>query len=78
MKHTLQQLLLECVRDGGKAGNGGIDPGKYPSQILTLAEQVLFTERCEQAIQSGTLSEFLIELESQLDGYTHTEIRVRP
>ena len=75
MKHTLQQLLVECVRDG-RASNGGIDPNKYPSQVLCLAEQILFTERCEQAIESRTLSELLIEMESQLDSYTSTEIKV--
>ena len=33
----------------------------------------MFTERCEQAIASRTLSEFLIELESQLEAYTSAE-----
>jgi len=42
-------------------------------QILCLAEQILFTERCEQAITTHTLSELLIELESQLEAYTSTE-----
>ena len=36
---------------------------------------MLFTERCEQAITSHTLSEFLIELESQLEAYTSVECR---
>ncbi len=76
MKHTLQQLLVECVREGQSASGGGINPSRYPAQILCLAEQVLFTERCEQALESRTLNEFLIELESQLDGYTNTEIPV--
>ena len=76
MKNTLQQLLVDCVRDG-KSVSGGINPSAYPSQILCLAEQVLFTERCEQAIESNTLSELMIELESQLDSYTNTEIKVR-
>ena len=76
MKNTLQQLLVECVKEG-RTGNRGIDPTRYPSQILCLAEQILFTERCEVAIESSTLSEFLIELESQLDSYTSTGVEVR-
>ena len=47
------------------------------SQILCLAELVLFTERCEEAIVAGRLSELLIELEAQLDSYTNTQIKVR-
>ena len=45
-------------------------------QILCLSEQVLFTERCEEAIITGRLNELLIELESQLDSYTNTDIVV--
>ena len=75
MKHTLQELLVECVKDG-KSIDGGVNPTCYPSQILCLAEQILFTERCEQAISSNSLTEFMIELESQLDSYTNTDIQV--
>lgn len=77
MKHTLQELLVECVKDG-KSTDGGVNPTRYPSQILCLAEQILFTERCEQAISSNSLTEFMIELESQLDSYTNTDIQVYP
>ena len=75
MKHTLQELLVECVKDG-KSTDGGINPIRYPSQILCLAEQILFAERCEQAMSSNSLTEFMIELESQLDSYTNTDIQV--
>ena len=75
MKRTLQELLVECVNDGHKGG-GGVNPVRYPSQVLCLGEQVLFTERCEQAIQRSSLAELVIELESQLDSYTSTEIQV--
>ena len=75
MKHTLQELLVQCLQDG-RGGDGGIDPTKYPSQILCLAEQILFTERCEQALEMNTLNEFLIELEAQLDSYTSSDIQV--
>ena len=75
MKSTLQELLVECVKHGQEQGSG-VNPVRYPSQILCLAEQILFTERCEQAIMRSSLTELLIELESQLDSYTGTEIQV--
>ena len=63
-------------RAGGGGGGGVVDPRRYPQQILCLAEQVLFTERCEVAIAEGRLAELLIELESQLDSYTSADISV--
>ncbi len=51
MKHTLTELLKECLRDSRSGRSGGLDPNKYPSQILCLAETVQFTERCEEALK---------------------------
>lgn len=77
MQATLTDLLVRCVEEGrGEGGGGTIDPRKYPQQILCLAEQVLFTERCEAAIVEDKLAELLIELESQLDSYTSADISV--
>lgn len=77
MQSTLSDLLVRCVEEGrGEGGGGIIDPRKYPQQILCLAEQVLFTERCEAAIVEGRLAELLIELEGQLDSYTSADISV--
>lgn len=39
MKSTLQQLLVECVREGS-SGDSSINPLLFPSQILCLTEQV--------------------------------------
>lgn len=44
------------------------------TQILCLAEQIQFTDRCEAAIKSNSLQEFQIEMESQLESYTSAEI----
>ena len=75
MQRTLQELLVQCLQEG-RSEQSGINPSKYPSQLLCLAEQVLFTERCEQAVLSDSLSEFAIELEAQLDSYTNSDIQV--
>ncbi|KAM7436007.1 Cytoplasmic dynein 2 heavy chain 1 [Porites harrisoni] len=75
MKDTLKQLLTDCLSASKKGGSGGgVDPSKFPSQILCLAEQVQFTDRCEAAIKSNSLQEFQIEMESQLESYTSAEI----
>ena len=74
MRNTLEKLLMECVHKG--RAMQAVNPADYPSQILCLAEQILFTERCEQAIKKNSLTEFGIELESTLDGYTSTDIKV--
>ncbi|EDO38992.1 predicted protein [Nematostella vectensis] len=75
MKDTLRELLTQCLDISRKGGGSGVDPSKFPSQILNLAEQVQFTERCEVAIKSGSLQEFLIEMESQLESYTSADVQ---
>ena len=32
---------------------GTANPSKYPSQVLGVAEQIMFTERCEEALKGG-------------------------
>ena len=73
MKNTLQHLLIECLKDGRDSKNG-MDPLKYPSQILCLAESILFTERCEESIKKGDLRDALSHLQAQLDFYTSVEL----
>ncbi|XP_077984893.1 cytoplasmic dynein 2 heavy chain 1-like [Glandiceps talaboti] len=74
MKETLKSLLIECLRAGKGNNSAGVDPNQFPSQILCLAEQIQFTERCEAAIKEGSLPEFMIEMESQLESYTSVDI----
>ncbi|CAH1776602.1 unnamed protein product [Owenia fusiformis] len=74
MKDTLTQLLVECLRDAKSGGQGGMDPNKYPSQILCLCEQIQFTERCEDAIRSNNLLGFNSEMGQQLESYTNVDI----
>ena len=46
-------------------------------QVLCLSEQILFTQRCEEAISGGALQELLIELEAQLAGRPQECVRAR-
>ena len=39
-----------------------------------MTEQILFTERCEDAIGRGNLQSFKSDLENQLESYTATDI----
>ncbi|KAK7096855.1 hypothetical protein V1264_003902 [Littorina saxatilis] len=73
MKNTLKELLRECLNDA-KSNRGGLDPNKYPSQILCVAEMVRFTENCEEAIKRNSLRQYAKEVESQLEGYTNVDL----
>ncbi|XP_034460809.1 cytoplasmic dynein 2 heavy chain 1 isoform X1 [Hippoglossus hippoglossus] len=67
MKETLKNLLYECVSAGKK---GGVDPSRYPSQILCLAEQIQFTEDVERTLKEQTLQQLELELHTKLEHYT--------
>ncbi|KAF3692878.1 Cytoplasmic dynein 2 heavy chain 1 [Channa argus] len=67
MKETLKHLLYECVSAGKK---GEVDPSRYPSQILCLAEQIQFTEDVERAIKEQSLQQLELELSAKLEHYT--------
>ena len=45
-----------------------------PLQVLCLAEQIIFTEKCEDALSRGSLVSFKKELEEQLESYTSLEM----
>ncbi len=72
MQNTLRQLLIDCLRDG-RNERIDMDPLKYPSQVLCLAEAILFTERAEEAIKKGSLNSYLKELQAQLESYTSVD-----
>ncbi|KAF4787703.1 hypothetical protein TURU_168391 [Turdus rufiventris] len=69
MKETLKKMLIDCV-DAGKKSQGSIDPSLFPCQILSLAEQILFTEDVESAIKNHNLQQLESELTAKLDRYT--------
>ncbi|KAJ7995299.1 hypothetical protein DPEC_G00243100 [Dallia pectoralis] len=70
MKGTLMHLLYECVSAGRK---GEVDPSRYPSQILCLAEQIQFTEEVESALRNGSLHQLEVELTAKLEHYTNVD-----
>ncbi|XP_038617598.1 cytoplasmic dynein 2 heavy chain 1 [Tachyglossus aculeatus] len=72
MKETLKQLLVECVTAGRKA-QVSIDPSLFPSQILSLAEQIHFTEDVEKAIRGHSLRQLEMELTAKLEHYTNVD-----
>ncbi|XP_037796301.1 LOW QUALITY PROTEIN: cytoplasmic dynein 2 heavy chain 1-like [Penaeus monodon] len=72
MKMTLRQLLSECLEEA--RSEAGMDPLKYPSQILCLADAILFTERCEESIREGSLTSYQKELEAKLESYTGVDL----
>ncbi|XP_037123246.1 cytoplasmic dynein 2 heavy chain 1 isoform X1 [Syngnathus acus] len=67
MKGTLREMLYECVTAGKK---GDVDPSRYPSQILCLAEQIQFTEDVERALKEHSLQQLELELSTKLEHYT--------
>ncbi|XP_063840903.1 LOW QUALITY PROTEIN: cytoplasmic dynein 2 heavy chain 1-like [Scylla paramamosain] len=72
MKGTLQHLLIQCLSEA--RSDSGMDPLKSPSQILCLADAILFTERCEESIREGRLTNFKKELEAKLESYTRVDL----
>uniref|UniRef100_G1NQJ1 Cytoplasmic dynein 2 heavy chain 1 n=1 Tax=Meleagris gallopavo TaxID=9103 RepID=G1NQJ1_MELGA len=69
MKETLKKMLIDCV-DAGKKSEGSINPLLFPSQILSLAEQIQFTKDVENAIKNHNLQQLELELMAKLEHYT--------
>jgi len=47
--NTLKTCFLNCLKE--------LDPLKYPSQILCMVNEVLFSSRCEDAIKKQQLQQ---------------------
>ena len=62
MKSTLGRLLLDCL--------GKEDVQAFPSQVLSLAEQIHFTNRVETALQQGQMPAVLSGVVAKLQQYT--------
>ncbi|KAI9564905.1 hypothetical protein GHT06_008646 [Daphnia sinensis] len=67
-RSTLQSMLRNCVHERQRDAT---DLSRFPTQILCLAEAIVFTERCEKAmIFSGGLSKLKSDYQNQLASYT--------
>ncbi|CAF0769940.1 unnamed protein product [Adineta steineri] len=73
MINTLQQLLINALQESKKQ-LGQIPIEKYPSQISCLAESIIFTERCEEAIKNGQLDKFYTNIQQVLEKYTTVDV----
>lgn len=65
MEETLKSMLNDCVKE--------CDYNKFPSQVLCIAEMVMYTQRVESALESGKLEELHAELKEQLSQLTSTD-----
>ncbi|VDM42915.1 unnamed protein product [Toxocara canis] len=69
VESTIRLLTVDCLREAN------LDPGKYPSQVLCLAEQIRFCCDCEKALdKTRDLKQFRHELSQQLATYTSSQI----
>lgn len=69
MKNTIRKLIVNCV------GEACLDPGKYPSQVLCLSEQIRFCDRCERVLNSKSdLQAYRKQLSQTLAEYTSLEV----
>ncbi|CAJ0594203.1 unnamed protein product [Cylicocyclus nassatus] len=69
MRATLRKLSSEAIR----AEN--LDPARYPSQVLCLAEQVKFCRDCEQVLDGARdFNRLKSALQEQLRAYTNTKV----
>lgn len=62
MKSTLGEMLHDCLAK--------FDLRQWPSQILTLAENLSFCIKCNKAIVAGALPGLITELNQRLEQYT--------
>ena len=66
MVQSLSGMLVRCLAEK--------DYEAFPSQILSLADQVHFSQKAEAAISRGTLPDLLDELQGQLQEYTSFDV----
>uniref|UniRef100_A0A7E4URM5 Cytoplasmic dynein 2 heavy chain 1 n=1 Tax=Panagrellus redivivus TaxID=6233 RepID=A0A7E4URM5_PANRE len=72
MRSSLKKLVTDCLKEDT------LDPSKYPSQVLCLAEEIRFCRDVEQILESrGSLAEFKTTLLTQLNTMTATVVEDR-
>ncbi|CAD5207663.1 unnamed protein product [Bursaphelenchus okinawaensis] len=69
IRSTLKKLLFDCLADAN------LDPSRYPTQIVCLAEEIRFTQDVEALLNKhGDLQNFKKTLETQLDQFTNVTV----
>uniref|UniRef100_A0A158PNV8 Cytoplasmic dynein 2 heavy chain 1 (inferred by orthology to a C. elegans protein) n=1 Tax=Anisakis simplex TaxID=6269 RepID=A0A158PNV8_ANISI len=69
MRRTIRLLTMNCLREAN------LDAGKYPSQVLCLAEQIRFCTDCEKTLdKTQDLHAFRQQLSDQLVNYTNSRV----
>ncbi|KAL0219986.1 hypothetical protein P9112_005639 [Eukaryota sp. TZLM1-RC] len=61
-KTTLREMTLKCLKE--------LNINVFPSQVLCLANSILFSQKVEHAIMHKTLESLLSELNQELDSLT--------
>ncbi|VDP10849.1 unnamed protein product [Soboliphyme baturini] len=69
IQFTLKELTKKYI-ELKTTNPSALDPGKFPSQILCLCEQINFCQVCEKEISSKNLPNLLADLKKQLKSYT--------
>uniref|UniRef100_A0A1I7SEA2 Cytoplasmic dynein 2 heavy chain 1 n=1 Tax=Bursaphelenchus xylophilus TaxID=6326 RepID=A0A1I7SEA2_BURXY len=65
IRATLKKLLFDCLAESN------LDPSRYPTQIICLAEEIRFTRDLEEVLgRNGDLNKFKKDLEDQLEQFT--------
>uniref|UniRef100_A0A914XX81 Cytoplasmic dynein 2 heavy chain 1 n=1 Tax=Panagrolaimus superbus TaxID=310955 RepID=A0A914XX81_9BILA len=69
MRSTLKKLVADCLKEEQ------LDPGKYPSQILCLSEEIRFCRDVEEIFNSNTnVDTYKQQLLQQLEQFTSTKV----
>eukprot|EP00796_Vickermania_ingenoplastis_P008408 gene8408-5889_t len=68
MRQTIKELLIMCVKEGNPTAEKVIK--KYPSQVLQVAEQIIFGAQVEKAIHEKTLQDVLLSQKKELEKLT--------
>ncbi|EJD73854.1 cytoplasmic dynein 2 heavy chain 1, variant [Loa loa] len=67
MKNTIRKLITNCIAETSP------DPGKYPSQVLCISEQIRFCEGCERILSGrGDLQNYRKQLKQTLANYINS------
>ncbi|KAI6195343.1 Cytoplasmic dynein 2 heavy chain 1 [Aphelenchoides besseyi] len=69
IRATLKKLLLDCLAESN------LDPSRYPTQVVCLAEEIRFTRDTEQLLdREGSVDEYKTQLVQQLDQFTQIAV----